>query len=365
MKVAIISGVRWEHTFQRQQKTAIALNDLGVKVDFITGIKLRIPNINEFYFRIKSILGNKNKNKINYNDNNINRIKFKLLPPTNIFFDFLNKLLIKYKYNSLSQYDVVLTYLPHPSLKYLNKEVFIIYDCVRDFSEWGGYPKRVLDYELSLLKNSNIVLFDSYWLGKKINSIRKNRLSYQILPTYPRIIDELVFNAKTTQKISSLCYYGSINNKIDSKLLNELSNKFNITLIGPISDNIVLSDKINCVGAISEQRKLFEEILKYDALIIPYLGNMNGVIPAKTTELLNLNRPTFISKFYDSDILSENWYVYENYLDLIEKIQSYNIKDFEVVFNKNKKIFSKCKNENLNVIYSKIIADIERNLNAR
>ncbi|TLS77478.1 glycosyltransferase family 1 protein [Photobacterium damselae] len=358
MKVAIISGISWNHTFQRQQKTAVALKKLGFNVDFITGFKLRNPRLDDFVRLVKNKSYKKKQDEIVF----VNTLNFKMLPPTCYLFNKLNNMLFKYRYDSLKSYDLILTFLPHPVFRNLSDNSILIYDCVRDFSEWGGYPKELLNYEAELIKKSNVILFDSFWLEQKINKIRMKD-SIQIFPTYPDIINKLKVNSPIPNKIKTLCYYGSINSKIDIKTLNKLSEEYTVTLIGPVSEDVKLSKNIIYHGAISDQEELFFEVMKNDAFIIPYIGNMNGVIPAKTTELLNMNKPTFISSFYDANKLSDCWFVYSDYDDLLRQIKSYNKNNFKSVFKKNTERFYKYTNENLYIVYDSIFSNLMKDKN--
>ena len=355
MKILIISGVPWTHTLQRHQKIALQLSSIG-EVTYLTGVKCRIPSIKEIYLTIKSKLKNIFSNKKITGHTTCITDKISLektfqFPDSNFFFRLSNKFFYK-----KSKYDIVITYLPHSIVEnYINSDSFLIYDCVRDFHLWGGYPNYLKNFENSLVKRADDIWVDSFWLKNKISNYNPRSI-FQIFPTYSDTLIKSIsaHSCLSNKKLKSLCYYGSINAKLDLQLLIELSSNYKITLIGPVDSTIEIPSMINYLLPM-EQEELFNKVLQYDGVIIPYKGNMDGVIPAKTSELLNLPMPVFISSFFDSEKLSESWYVYDSKATLLKLLDNFDFHRFFHTHNKNKVKFSKYKDDCLiNVIYSRL-----------
>jgi hypothetical protein len=140
---------------------------------------------------------------------------------------------------------------------------------------------------------------------------------------------------KHLDSINSIGYFGSIDKHINLNLLVKLADSgININLYGKnyLSDNVISHKRIRFHGYFSNSNEMFEKILEEnDATIIPYLGNMDGVIPAKMLQSLALLRPVFISSFFDSNVLSDMCYVYESENQLLELIRSFNYEDYKSV----------------------------------
>lgn len=330
-KILILSGINWNDTLQRHQRIAKFLANNNYQVYFI-------ENIISSKFTIK-----KAWNKIFYKRSNINiqnevfkNIKIynkKFLNPHGIFKPY-NHIQVKKLLNEIGiEFDVIINYLPIETTNYILKKCkyrILIYDCVRDFQNWGGYPKNIQKYEKILLKEVNWILVDSYYLKNKIAQ-KSNKNIIQILPTidlqeykiYKKIYDRKI------DKIKKLTYFGTIGEHIDIELLNYLTKYFKINIIGKIDSNIKISDKIKIYKFENNLTKLAEKIINIsDALIIPYKGNMDGVIPAKLMQSLATGLPVFVSKFYDSISLNDKVYIFENKENLKEIIKKFNYEEF-------------------------------------
>lgn len=351
-KILILSGISWTDTIQRHQRIANYLAKSGNEIIFIENIvssKFSFKKIIE-KIRIK-LIENKNKKKdkkIQKKDKKIQVYDMKVLNPQRIF-QMYNHLKVRKLLKKIgNKYDVILNYLPIETTDYIIGKCnynSLIYDCVRDFSNWGGYPQNLKTYEEKLLKKSDFILTDSYYLKNKLlKKIENKNKLIQILPTLSIEEYEIYKESfkRETRRIQALTYFGSVNNHIDVELLNELSKNYKVNIIGKIENNIKISDKIKIFKFTSNLEELAQTILNIsDAIIIPYKGNMDGVIPAKLIQSLATGLPIYINDFYDSQVLKEHLYIYEKIIDLKELIEKFDEKEFEKKRNKNKQLVKK------------------------
>lgn len=319
MKALILSGIPWNTTLQRHHKIAKWLKQLNFDVTFVEGIPSSKFTIKKFFVKIKSKIINSNSTI--ENKKYVKVVNGGFLPPNKCFYLY-NRFKIKKLLNILDEeYDIIINYLPIQttdmiinSIKYKS----LIYDCVRDFSNFGGYLKNTLKYENKLIKKSNIILTDSYYLTNKFGG-------EQILPSLS-LEQYKVFKTKVRPKtISKVLYFGGIGEHIDLDVLKLISQKYEFHFIGRTGVNL----DFNYVdhGYFSDPIELAKEIIKCDAIIIPYKGNMNGVIPAKFVEAIASNLPVFIKSFYDSEKLKNLCYVYKDNDELISMIDNYSPND--------------------------------------
>ena len=104
-----------------------------------------------------------------------------------------------------------------------------------------------------------------------------------------------------------------------------MSKKYKLHIIG--NSKLKLDFEYIDHGFISDKKKLALELSSLDAIIIPYIGNMDGVIPAKLMESLASRKPVFISSFYDSDKMSDYCYVYHSIDELMAFLKNYKKND--------------------------------------
>ncbi|EOY4909551.1 hypothetical protein [Vibrio alginolyticus] len=332
MKVLIISGVGWNENYQRQQKIATEICNLGHEVDYMQGFVTSKFKFSKFKSYINKVFINQPKTKITKIQNekpkelSINSIF--TLPSTNIVFDLINSSLVKKK---SQHYDFVISYLPvksvHHYISSLPNNPYVIYDCVRNFPEWPGYPSDMIKQEKEFIDIVDDIWVDSFWLKDKFENYGFN--PKQLLPT----IDLSVFN-KTKQsvsKIKKIVYYGLISHKIDLEAIKILlDSDYDITFIGPKESNVVLDERIRHIPQ-SSQKDIVKHVYENaDALIIPYVSSgMDGVIPAKTIECLSFGIPTFLSSFFDSQKLNDYFYVYRDSNELKNMIKNFDKNEFD------------------------------------
>ncbi|MEG1009486.1 MAG: hypothetical protein RSF67_06730 [Clostridia bacterium] len=348
-KILILSGISWTDTIQRHQRIAKYLVKNGNEVIFVESImssKFSIKKlIEKISLYLKKIVIVK---KLEMTNTEANVYNAKVVNPHGIFV-YYNHMKVKKLLKKIgNNYDVIINYLPIETTDYIIKNCTykkLIYDCVRDFDNWGGYPKNLNIYEKKLLKESEVILTDSYYLKNKIsNLLNYKEKVIQILPTLSQEEYDIYIKNYTKKffKINSLTYFGSVDKHIDIELLNKLANEYEINIIGKIESNLKISDRIKVYKFTSNLTELAKIISKIsDAIIIPYIGNMDGVIPAKLIQSLATGLPVYISSFYDSKILKENLYTFENIEDLKNLINNFDESSFEKIRNRNKILMEK------------------------
>lgn len=328
-KVLIISGTEWNSTIQRHHVIARWFAQKGMNVDFLEGIVSSTFSLKKLIARLKATSHTKIVNPCEFP---INLFRINLINPNNGLFKIYNKATIKnyYKYKD-EYYDIVICYVPvNTTLMILNELEYdcLIYDCVRAFENWGGYPKDILVNEDVLINKANFIFVDSFYLKNKMLSNYKNKNKvFQFLPHLGK--EEYQVYSKNNPKkfIKTILYFGRVYTHLDLKLLKKLNNKgYVINLIGSI--DCVLDFDYNDLGYYSDKKELAKAIIENaDAIIIPYKGNMDGVVPAKLMQAMATQLPVYINMFYDSNYLKEYLYVYENENHLIDMLENYNYND--------------------------------------
>ena len=313
MNVLILSGVAWNDTFQRHHQVALELAERGYDVYFISHIPSSAFSINKIVNRIK----NKGKNIENVDNNSYILDNIYIIQPQLLFPGLLTNHYNKYKINRVfknipRQYDVVFVYVPvSTTLYFLSKLSYkkLIYDCVRYFQNWGGYQKNISCVESEILSKSDFILCDSYFLKQHLeNKCKQKSKIYQILP---QINERLtILPRKHIKQIKSIGYIGTFSYHNDIVLIKQLLSHYTVYLYGKneVSD-LDNYDNFKYKGYYTDLKALQLDVRKdCDAIIIPYIGNMDGVIPAKLPLCITIGLPIFINSFYDSIYLSNMMY---------------------------------------------------------
>ncbi|MEY0068676.1 hypothetical protein AB7W80_11910 [Providencia rettgeri] len=322
-KALVISGIHWNATWQRHQEFSSILANNGYQVDFLQANKTTIPSLG----KIKNILVNKNKNK---NKNKTpEKIKIKTswqIPPIKFSY-YINRVLSIFFHRDIlsKEYDIIISYVPTDLSVYLlkkNNNKFI-FDCVRAFSIWSGYSTSLYKNEKYIYKNSKNIICDSFFI--KDIYLKNNKVTQIITP-----IEALQIKPREINEIKSICYFGSISKHIDISLFEKiLERNIDIYFWGVVDKDITLPNSIKIMGYESDQNILAKKILeKSDAIIIPYIGNMDGVFPAKLILSISMEIPIFISSFFDSEKLKEILYVYNSHDDFFNLLDGFQPQEF-------------------------------------
>lgn len=338
-RALIVSGINWNEPWQRHHIITKTLIEDGYDVDFLQSVissKLSIEKIKEKLFtkKLKNPINSHNTNDIPRNLKLITPPPFPFTPFTEKFYR--NKISSKLR----TKYDLIIVYIPRKGILDLIKNIKykrLVYDCVRDFESWQGISKNIIKGEENILSLCSEIWCDSNWLELKLKEkLYKNKLKKPLIKIYPTIPDKILKNSNIQykqKKLKRFLYFGTISSHVDIDILKELYNdNFEIHFIG--KSQFILPDFIIQHGYIKDQISLLKSIQNLaDAIIIPYKGNMNGVIPSKLNISLASGLPIFISEFYDSIVLSQNELTrqsiitYNSYNELKRKIKIFEAND--------------------------------------
>ena len=328
MKALLLTGVYWDETFQRHHQFAKYLCKAGYEVYFVEHIVSSKFTFRSALCKIRTKTGvSSGKNE---RFEKLKVYNFGFLNPSEGVFKIINKRKVARLIREIgTEFDVIINYLPINTTRFILEKVHgkVIYDCVRDFENWGGYYKSVTKEELLLLSRADKVFTDSFYLTEKMKRMTIKQV-VQFLPVATDGWIKGVTPYKSLTEIKKIGYFGAIGAHIDEKIFSRLKSEgYEIHLWGQIPDD--LAEKYVSHGYTGDMERLSREItMTCDAIVIPYKNNMNGVIPAKTTQSLLTEKPVFISEFYDSLKLGELFYVFKDENDLINQIKNYNENDY-------------------------------------
>lgn len=320
-KILVISGIKWDDTWQRHQNVVSSLINSGNQVDFISGVKsskINFLNLNRFFSRffLKFFYETKSTSRNNKRfQESFREFCFPNLPVVSLF-NFVSTYFLSKKINK--KYDVVIVYVPsHFTFCLLKRLSYdkVVYDCVRDFNNWQGTSRSIVKYETLGIDSGffDRIVVDSFYLFEKFKRLHSS--VYQLLPSTVNFSSDKILNAR----IEKLAFFGTVSSHFDVRLLPILE-KLSIELLVWGADELQISTRYNFVkymGYCDNESDLLKQIYSNcDGIVIPYVGNMDGVIPAKLIQSMITGLPIFISNFFDSNILSNSLYVYNDMTEL-------------------------------------------------
>jgi len=329
-RALVISGIAWDATYQRHQLNANILAELGYQVDFLQSCKTsRIGFSRIFYFLLlkfmKAFGYNKSCAMHNFKNSNVKVISSSLLPPGGKLNYLCNRFIFRFllSHKLHKKYDLIFYYVPIDIVDFLerNEETLVIYDCVRAFSQWGGYHECLYKNEKKLVSYADHILCDSFYLKDiHLPSIANPNKVVQLIPPVEVKRNDFIVEHERINKIG---YFGSISDHIDLEVFFLLIEKgYEIYYWG--GDESHLPVEVRRMGYEADQNVLLQQIVDTcDALIIPYKGKMNGVYPAKLSISLSSGLPVYCSSFYDSDKLLDIIYVYSSKNELLTMLSDF------------------------------------------
>lgn len=333
-RALILAGVKWNTTIQRHHAVAHHLTKMGYKVYFVEDIVSSSFSVGKLVTRMRKILSRLNP-KAGYGTvptGGVKVVNAQFVNPHGGLFGLYNKVRVRRIFEIIPRdYDIAISYLPVLTTKQILDHIKYnthIYDCVRDFSNWGGYPGNIATIEKELVSISDYVLVDSYYLTDKMQGNYPEKKIRQMLPMLKEGQADVFSKGRIPASIRSITYIGQIAEHIDTSVLDALVDAgYAVHHFG--DSTIAINDAIISHGFMASPTALAKAILKHsDAIIIPYKGNMDGVMPAKLFECLATNLPVFINDFYDSRVLNRLMYVYTDTDDLLHKVATYNSGEF-------------------------------------
>ncbi|RKI37717.1 hypothetical protein D7V86_20885 [bacterium D16-51] len=326
-KALLLTGISWMDPLQRHQQFASYLSKLGYEVYFVEHIvssKFSIKKVIQL-FKTAKLNRTRPKNEI---PSHVHLVNMGFINPGNGFFALVNffkviKMLKVYG----KKYDLVINYLPINTTRFILNNIErknTIYDCVRNFNGWGGYYKSIEKEEAYLSSIVNAIFCDSFYLKNKFRNAE-----VPVIQFFPIANDKWLEGCaikKDIMKIKKIGYFGTIDKHIDINVFKLLINRgYEIHFWGVIECEVDL--KLYRHGYVKDLGVLASQIIAtVDAILLPYRGNMDGVIPAKMFQALSTKLPVFCSNFYDSRYLNKYIYVYNSKKELVELMSNYTLK---------------------------------------
>lgn len=303
------------------------LAECGQKVDFLESCKtspLSIKNIINF-FRKKKDFKNIAMNPV---PDGMRLIRSYLLPPQGYFSILFNLVLfnIFLKHRLAKEYSQIIYYVPIDLICIFSElaRQNVVYDCVRAFSEWGGYHDSLYQNERYLLSKCRFVLCDSYYIKEvHLPSLNNNVVPYQLIP--PLETKKRFGKSKLPlTKIKRVGYFGSISMHVDVSVFEVLVRAGYEVVFWGVDDTCRVPLSVKLMGYISNQETLLSSLLENcEALILPYIGNLNGVYPAKLPLCFATGLPTFSTVFYDAKKMGDMVYLYNNHSCLLQQLRDF------------------------------------------
>lgn len=331
-RVLILSGIYWDETWQRHQKFAEYFAKMDYEVYFVEHIISSSFSLKKAF---KIIVSNKkpSEKKKNPKSSSIEVVNCGYVNPGKGFFKLWN--IVKSecfigKYGG--KYDIIVNYLPINTTRYLISRIkykTLIYDCVRNFEGWTAteYPKDIEKQEKWLVKKSDLVFTDSFFLTDKMKRIHGN--VFQFLPSIDSKWKDGITEKEPVKKIKDIAYFGNLSREQnDIELYKKLSKKgFRIHFWGSIPTDMNFDYEYH--GYETNLTILCRDIIEScDAILLAYKGMMDGVIPAKIMQALSTGLPVFVNRFYDMDYLKEYLSVFESDEELLNKVNKFSWQKF-------------------------------------
>lgn len=327
-RALILAGIYWNDPLQRHQQFAKYLKQMNYKVYFVE----HIISTKFTFSKLMRVLNKKESTSSNVNLDNIEIINVGFVTPGRGLFACVNNYKAKLLTKRIgTEFDLVMNYLPISTTRLILQNIsysMLIYDCVRNFEGWGGYGKDIAIEEKWLLHKCDKVFTDSFYLTSKIQKMI-NKPVVQFLPIANEEWRKGCIYHKDIREIHNIAYFGSVDNHIDIKCFKALAVKgYRVHIWGNVSTQKEFVHTYH--GYLNNLEKLANQVTEYaDAIVLPYCGNMNGVIPAKLMQCLHTGLPIFISHFYDSDILKDYLYLYASAEDLLQQIGQFDASKHE------------------------------------
>lgn len=326
-KALLLTGISWTDPLQRHQQFASYLSELGYEVYFVEHIVSSKFSVRKAIKLFKATKLNKvrQQNEIPFH---VHLVNMRFINPGRGLFALVNYLKVIRLIKVVGEkYDLVINYLPINTTRFILDNIErkkTIYDCVRNFTGWGGYYKSIQKEEERLSHIVNAIFCDSFYLKNKFRNAE-----VPVIQFFPIANDKWLEGCEKKRdimEIKKIGYFGTIDKHIDVNVFKLLVKRgYEIHFWGVVECEIDL--KLCKHGYVKDLGVLASQIITtVDAIVLPYRGNMDGVIPAKMLQALSTNLPVFCSNFYDSRYLNKYMYVYNNKKELIDLMSNYTLK---------------------------------------
>lgn len=301
-KYYIISEIRFAFLKQRHQIFAELLSD-DYQVIFIERVPSRIP-FNLFSRLWSAAIGAMGSSSIEKNSKqNIQIVSSKMLPHLNSIFRVINKWRARFLLRQARQGDVVhiMTNAPAFAIEAEKIGCKVVVDIIHNWWEFPYHKSTQIKNIVKTIEHADLVLSDSeHTLSKAVSVlIEKNRkpLSLFLPPGVQRTNCATDLTHKYTGTLN-VVFFGNLRMNSDLDLITRLLRMPNISLtfFGLLDASLPKDFREEVAvlyrGSLSHE-ELFPELLKYDAVLLPYdqTGFSQTIFPAKYYETLALGKP--------------------------------------------------------------------------
>jgi glycosyltransferase involved in cell wall biosynthesis len=328
--VFVISSVHWYYTWQRHHSIATGLAARGYKVVFIEPIPKRLPSIREAIRVLGRFVGSsKLSGGIPQNPPGAVSVRAPLFLPEHLLGAAINPVLMVPPFASrlVNSYPhrprIVLNYLPTQSSLSLQNALapdLAIYDCVRD---WSHVPESTADHfmEDEVLDSVEAVFADSDYLYRKMSAMHSKVFRVPPAVDYQHFEKARNDRGSNGERLRTM-YFGTVGASVDINLLEKISHRFDLRLVGPIRVSVDgFAKHTELVGSVPYS-DLPDYFYGVDVLLLPYkdAAHMPAVIPAKTFECLATGKPVVAMNLESLDEYKDLFYLCESHEEFIQAI---------------------------------------------
>lgn len=330
--IVILSNTHWHHAWQTGNSVAAGFASRGYRVLFVEPIPKRWPRLAEtkrVFGRLtgNSVMAGLSKQRL---PPGVELLSPLALPDVSWLTKFVNRRLFVpliaaqiRRQTAVAECVVLVHTLPIQAAIALQKTLkpdLTIYRCVYDW-EKDPYSGRQLA-ERELLQEVDLAWADC---EHNLERLQTTRPDVTLMP--PAVELSLFENVVYTQSglPKPLCvYFGTIALSIDMALLEEISRRYHLRLVGPTKvslDGLAAGTEI--VGPVPHEQ-IPRLIRDADVLLLPYntRPHMQGVIPAKLFECLATGKPVVATNLTTIDEYRELVYLCNGYEKVFKAIEA-------------------------------------------
>ncbi len=312
--IIILSEIDWSYLWQRHQIFACLYSEAGYRTYYVNRLGMRYPRLNEIGYVFKRLLSSFRSSSANSADTSVNILNPIFLPGNGCFVRFINRFffipLFKLKIKVCGELIFHVYQPTSTTLDILDSfsEKKVIYDCVQNFEKHPGRTDKTLYYESRLIKESDIMITDSFYLYEKHSKARQNIIKVSPGVDYEHF--SRTFRGSEAETATNILYYGHVRDDLDFEIINSIAEMINVklTIVGTIAESSVkkLSNRINIVAQ-QPYSMLPEFIREADVLLLPYVINdfTKAIIPAKFFECLATGKPIISTPLPDIEKLKD------------------------------------------------------------
>ena len=335
--IVIVSNTHWHFAWQTGNSVAAGFAARGYRVLFVEPLPKRWPRLAELRRVMGRLTGNSRQAGFvsQVVPEGIELVSPVTLPDVGAFAQTLNQRVFiprvasKLKQRVASEGPLILIHgLPIKAAIALQNELepdVAIYRCVYDWSQ-DPYSGRQLA-ETDLLQQ-----IDMAWADCERNLTRVSKVQKRSVLMPPAVDLSLFADVSYTRsgQTKPLCvYFGTTGPSIDLELLNKISHRYTLRLIGPVRTPLEgFAPETELIGPVPHEA-IPAMIGDADVLLLPYnqRPHMQGVIPAKLFECLITGKPIVATNLTTIDQYQDLVYLCKGHDEVFQAIEQAQVED--------------------------------------